>query len=95
MSAPSNWTDVWVWIRIRFSTLAAARAALRILGLQLHDEARVEPDKTRSSHLRAEGDHYVEHERELQDAEMKATVTPPAPAAADNHVVIAKPPADA
>jgi len=65
-------TDVWITLKVKLKTLAAARAALQILGVQLHDEARVEPDKRRREHLRAEADHYVEQEREMQMAESRA-----------------------
>jgi len=65
-------TDVWITLRVKLKTLAAARAALQILAVQLHDEARVEPDKRRRDHLRLEADHYVEQEREMQMAEARA-----------------------
>jgi hypothetical protein len=63
--------DSYIWLKLRMRTLAAARAALKIMGLQLHSEARFEPDKMRASHLRAEGDHYIKQEVELQEAEMR------------------------
>ena len=68
--------ELWLWIRVKMTTIAAARAALKVHGMQLHDEARVEPDKARRSHLRAEGDHYVAEERELQKAEQRSGETP-------------------
>jgi hypothetical protein len=74
----SDWHKQWIWIRIRVGTISAARAALSILGLQLHNEARIEYDKKRQSHLRAEGDHYVDEERHLQEAEMRGKADPPA-----------------
>ena len=64
--------DIWLWVRLKLSTLSAARAALRILGIQLHDEARVEPGAKRREDLRAEGDHYIAEEREIQIAETRA-----------------------
>jgi hypothetical protein len=64
--------DGWIWLKVRLSTIAAARASMKILGMQLHDEARVEPDKVRRDHLRAEASHYIEKEAELQDAEQRA-----------------------
>lgn len=64
--------DGWIWIKVRLSTIAAARAAMKILGMQLHDEARVEPDKVRRDHLRAEASHYIEKEVDLQTSEQRA-----------------------
>ena len=64
--------ELWLWIRVKMTTIAAARAALKVLGMQLHDEARVEPNKERRAHLCAEGDHYVDEERELQKAELRS-----------------------
>ena len=60
--------DRWIWIRVKTTTIQAARAALSILGVQLHNEARVDPDPLRKGHLRAEGDHYISKERELGEA---------------------------
>jgi len=64
-------SELWLWIRVKLTTIAAARAALRILGVQFHDEARLEPDPLRKEHLRAEADYYHQEERELQKAEKR------------------------
>ena len=71
--------DRFVWVRLRESTIATARAAMKILGMQLWDQSRVEPEKVRKDHLRAEGTHYMDREREIQAAEFAASEGKPPP----------------
>jgi hypothetical protein len=63
---------IFLWIRVRLRTILSARLAMKILGTQRHDEARVEPDKRRSGDLRAEADHLEEEEARLRDAQFKS-----------------------
>jgi len=63
-------SNLWIWIRVKLKTLSAARGALKLGAIDRHREAMVEPDKTRRSDLRAEGDYLEGEERELQHAQM-------------------------
>ena len=62
---------MWIWIRLKVTTVEAARLALKILSMGLHREAQVEPDKARRSDLRAEGDHYEARSEEIRRAETR------------------------
>lgn len=63
---------VWIWVRLKLRTIHAARMALSILSGNFHREARVEPDKKRASHLRAEADYYDEESESLRQAQMQS-----------------------
>ena len=58
----------WLWVRIRRRTLEAARRALKIFSMELHREARMDPDQKRKEHLRAEADYNDLEAEEIHDA---------------------------
>ena len=63
---------IWLWIRIKISTLWSAIRALKDEASDLHHDARYEESEKERSELRAAADHLDREAEELRKSMMSA-----------------------
>jgi hypothetical protein len=67
---------IWLWVRLRMSTMWSAFRALKDKSYDLHEDARYEESSKVRSEMRAEADHLDQEAEELRKSMMSAQNDP-------------------